>query len=288
MIVGTAHAYDNAEFVVEPEKSLGSITSKPAQTSVDLPNGGVIRFVEITDDRGRLSGVAVVEVRLEGETSIHEIAGLENANSMEIFHAVSARGTKPPRSLTKAYGDTRPKHRQGWARLDMAIGFEHGGGGLICPQTNWSWSSFENLILGENLPLVFLSEGDGPSTTLHWFGMGGFVSNYDKLVGRVDNVSAFTTSVLLCELDEQSRAFHPWIMVRYRKQSVGVSAVSEEIFNAGDQVTFSWHPIFNPISDDLEIGEQYDFELWVGYALGIDKFYIGANWSKPFESLAPN
>ena len=116
-------------------------------------------------------------------------------------------------------------------------------------------------------------------------GSAWVVPNYDKLIGRVDNVSAFTTSVLMCELDEQSRTFQPYITVRYRKQSVWNTAVSEEIFNAGDQVTFSWHPIFDPISGDLEIGEEYDFELWVGYALGIDKFYIGATWMKPFETL---
>lgn len=287
--IDPARAYDNADFIIESIERPLSVTSAPRHTAVHLPDGGVVRFIEISGDGAYTAGYAVVEVHRGQGPSIHDVPELADANPSQLFFAITERGTELPRGLVDAYGPVGKTRAQGWARDRLTGVHLHGGGGFACPQTNWSWNDFEALILGKNLPLIFLSEGDGPSTVpQHWFGMGGFVSNYDKLVGGVHDASAFTTSVLLCELDDQSRTFHPFITVRYRQQSVWQTAVSEEVFEAGEQVTFTWHPVFDPISGVAEIGAQYDFELWVSYALGIDKFYIGATWSKPFDTLKGN
>ena len=160
------------------------------------------------------------------------------------------------------------------------------GGADSCAEDLFPFQSFVNDVQSYGYPLLFLSEDDGPnSKPQHWFGMGGFVYQYDKLTGAAYDVSRFYTRVVYCDRDEESNEY-PWVTVKYRKYNFWANADAVQVFNVGDELSFWWDPEQSPIDPSFDdTGFEIDFKLVIDYGYEDDKFWIGATWSKPFDTL---
>lgn len=272
-----------APFIVKPSDD--KLTSLTAGIALDLPNGNRLRFVEIRDGKDRLHGYGVGEYVRRGNLGVNDIDRLRGVDPLTLFHAVSEPRTPVPRDMLRVYGQPRTGDRQGWARDALLAGGTAAGGADSCAEDLFPFQSFVNDVQSYGYPLLFLSEDDGPnSKPQHWFGMG-FVYQYDKLTGAAYDVSRFYTRVVYCDRDEESNEY-PWVTVKYRKYNFWANADAVQVFNVGDELSFWWDPEQSPIDPSFDdTGFEIDFKLVIDYGYEDDKFWIGATWSKPFDTL---
>ncbi len=278
----------STDFIIE-DGGVSELSTKVAGTVVELPNGNRLNFLEVTNEKGQAVGYGVSEYIKSGNTSVKDIRILRDADPLTLFYAVTEPQTRIPEDLQRIYKRSNLAAPQGWARPDILVGGNTAGGGGNCAQNLMSFASFENDVKSYGYPLVFLSEDDGPNAKPgHWFNMGGFLFEYDKLQGAAYDVYRFYTRVTYCERDPESNE-HPWITVKYRKEGgVWLNTVSEQVFNYGDEISFWWDPLFSPINPDPvagEYGTKIDFHLKITNGYNDDKFWIGATWSKPFTTI---
>ena len=284
----TTPAYaGESDFIIKPQ--IDDITTKAGGTVVELPNGNRLHFLAVQNGKGQAIGYGVGEYVKSGNKSVKDIEILREADPLTLFYAVTERRTSVPEDLQRIYKRSSIEADQGWARPELLSGGNTAGGSGNCAQNLMSFANFENDVKSYGYPLVFLSEDDGPNTIPgHWFGMGGFVYEYDKLQGAAYDVYRFYTRVTYCERDPESNEY-PWITLKYRKDSSSwITYDSVQVFSYGDEFSFWWDPLFSPIDPDPvagEYGTKIDFYLKVAYGYNDDKFWIGATWSKPFTTI---
>lgn len=274
-------------FIVAPEERVEEVAARPPIASLALPNGNVIEFFDVVDEKGVSQGVVVVEAVEPGNAGIQSDARLRNADALEVFNAFADAQVEMPRLLMELYGDADLGGR-GWAR-DMLVG-QPGTQGppdyVTCPAqsvTTWNDGVDAHQALYNG---AFTSTWDGPDSIpahWHWTGNLGFgdAAGY-KLVGQAVGVSAFYASVLYCwedvdeafEVDGQYAGNYISFSWRYNSSQPWNKFYSDQLDAVGKIVSYSYEAAntYSPTATRL------NFKMEIANAKPADLFHIGAAW----------
>jgi hypothetical protein len=257
-----------------------------------LPNGNRFIFSSAGQHGDNFHGSGVAILTKRDTPSLLTIPDLRQASPAEIFHAVANPNFSTPEFLrVEPYGTNQPKEK-GWARnhflTDVSVPPEGGGGAAPCSDEEFSQFQQSIEAYGQNLPLGFFSQSDGPSSEpSHWKPMSGFSAGRFELNGRVNDVTGMVFSVMYCEQEEESPEFGTQNIFRYRRtggdwQSIFVPGMPQglDVFSAGDSWLFIWRFTESNLPVTTTPGEKIDFSLRLTQAIGIDKFHLGGRWAK--------
>ena len=262
---------------------LDELVYQPSGVELRLPNGNVLTFISMRDDREEVKALAFTELRRAKNRGIASVPGLAKAKLPDIFYALSQPGTRPPAFLRLVSSDATRSRSQGWARnlvlSDSAVGDVLGNPELVCPQVSWSWNGFRDDILGKGLPLSALYEGDGPqSRPNHWRETeGGY-----RLYGVVRDVPEFYGSVLYCARDtlDSTDNHDPRVVWRFGETNGDYWTPDHEFLpSLGDEFSFTFDAQEQNLQTNV-VGKGYSVDLHIESVESGDKFYVGATWSK--------
>ena len=279
-----------AQFLRQDYGEIEEIAYQPSAVKWRLPNGNVLTFVAIRDNRGEVTALAFAELRRAKNRGIASVPDLARAKPHDIFHALSKPGTVTPGFLKGHRSDTTRSRPQGWARelvlsADAIEDVVVGNPQLTCPELGWSWSEFREDILSKDLPLSFLSEGDGPqSKPKHW---RETASGQYRLYGNVHDVPEFYGAVLYCSRDtlEHTDTSDPRVVWRVGPIGEAPSTVTWDFLqDLGDQLTFTFDAEAENVPTSI-VGKGNSVSLHIEFPEQGDKFYIGAAWSKISDTL---
>jgi hypothetical protein len=255
---------------------------RPESFALPLPNGNIVWFVANRDESGEYKVTGMAELRRSGNSGVASVPELRGAPASTIFHALADEDVTTPSFLRSRKCQSVEARPRGWAREQIlqAVPPVSGGGSdqLICPENGWTWAGFVDEVKGKGYLLSFLSEGDGPESKpdhWNWPGWGSRI-----LRGGVDDATAFYFSVLYCEEQPGDSILlgPPWVGV---SRGVGTETPwpvqTSFLSQPGDQFTYQ--------TEAGAVGEPANYRVEISGAHGIDKFYIGAAWQKPFGTL---
>jgi hypothetical protein len=278
LLQGSAMAASSEDFIylqptTDPQGTLATPFAKlyPA-------DGMAMQFVMLKTADGRDAGIMIATTLPAHMGGVEKIEGLRGANPLEIFNAMSVRGTKIPRELLAAYG--RPKlGQQGWA-LPLPLV----GGGVQAQECAPGADPF-SLIEGDvewfASSMYFLSEADGPSTQPnHWSDDNGPADGTirRKLNGGVNNVTEYFSRVSYCFEDESDYPlnFHGrFVTVKARISNflpAWGTELNVQLMDPGDDASVQVYAL---------PGEHVDVRLAITAARPGDLFHIGATWGSP-------
>ena len=246
---------------------------------VRLPNGSDLEFVQI--NRGGDHAFGVLEQSLPRTRSAFDAVGDRDPsiNPVELFNAVTERGTRIPQRLLQAFGEPT-LGPQGWLLGEL----EPAGAG-----TDWcDAEQFEDHVKGKNFETTVLRLNKGPSNNdPEW--INAFYNFLFPQWGwwiTLLNIDLYYTRVAVCGLGNHPAYcngnhcfwFHPGPVIMFQYQNAnnwphhfGGYAVVEDIdplFTIGK--SYGW--IFYT-------GQNWDWKTSITHAQVGDKFNIGVTWS---------
>ena len=123
------------------------------------------------------AGVGIVEVARAGNQSINDVRELRGIHPIDLFFALTARGTALPAGLTQIYGAHKSPRSQGWALDGKFANFDPSFAGDSC--NNADWFAFSEALLDYGYSHSQLTKDNGPSTqALLWDGMTGWSDEF--------------------------------------------------------------------------------------------------------------
>jgi hypothetical protein len=277
------------DFIERPDRVAVSDFRQGLQVRLD--NGGTLRFIEVTDPRGMTLGFLINESSPPRAPRISQDAGLRKIKPVDLIWAVTEPGKRMPELLTSHFGDPDVSLPQGWARPRLGLTGEMKGGADGHCNEQEDFSSFAGDIHDFGYGLVFLSEDDGPqSKPQHWFDEPNEDDpHYSRLTGAAYDVRAFYAQVKFCSVDDYSVADpqNPWWGYDYRVSGGQWENIDGGYFDdVGNEDSFWWHPVEH--NWGLPETPEIDFRIRIGRTLPGSLFWIGATWSKPFDTLSGN
>jgi len=276
------------DFIERPGRV--AVTDFRQGLQVRLDNGGRLRFIEVTDPRGVTLGFLINESSPPHATRVSQDASLRKIKPVDLIWAVTEPGEQMPGLLTSHFGDPDVSLPQGWARPRLGSTGEIKGYAGHCNELE-DFASFAGDIHDFGYGLVFLSEDDGPqSKPQHWFDEPYEDDpNYFRLTGAAHDVSAFYAQVKYCAVDDYTAMDpkRPWWGYDYRVSGGQWENIDGAHFDGvGDEDSFWWHPVDHNWA--LPETPEIDFRIRIGRTLPGSLFWIGATWSKPFDTLSGN
>ena len=278
------------DFIAGPDKT-EFLKVLSATATLELLNGNQLSFVEVPGQRGRTEAVAVVEEIAPGQRSINSMERLERANPMDLFNALSKRGTHYPDALVMIYG--KPVlGPQGWAMDELS--YDEPGSNYTPPCPAWGVESFNDALeFGmNNYTHNFKSTWDGPTAKPnHWHlpangGLGNGVATRD-LYGAAYEVTAFSAAVVLCHTDEFNYVGDVYagnfVNIKFRNSDINawLSYEAGQLDEIGKVVSAQLHPATYAQPSAVE----FDFRLEILNAEMNDLFHIGATWNEKVGDL---
>lgn len=199
---------------------------------------------------------------------------MRDVHPVDLFFALTDRGTPLPPSLGEIYGTHRPPRSQGWALEEFA----NGGFSLAGDTCSYAdWIAFSEALLDYGYPDWQLSKDNGPSTqALLWDGMQGWGTQYRRLRGQKQGLSRFALSVQGCQKVSRYREEPPQVFAEIHHPGGGWTlVVSVALWNVGDVVNYHYAPVQTGHS------AQFDVRLRVSFASAMDLFNLGVTWDEP-------
>ena len=259
--------------------------------TLKLPTGESLDFVAMQERKG-IIGFLVFSTLPPDVPGYQLMERLQGANALEVYNALSERGTDIPRELIDVYGRA-VLGPQGWALGDLAADLP--GSTYTPPCPAWGVQNFNDALnYGmNNHSHDFKSTWDGPNAKPnHWHnpangGLGNGVITRD-LYGQATNVTAFSAAVVMCHTAEFNYVGGVYagnfINVKYKISNLPWWFVYEagQLDEIGKVVSAQ----FSPAGYTHQFATEYDMRLEILNAEMDDLFHIGATWHKKITGLA--
>ena len=275
------------DFIAGPDR-LEFLKVLAETATLELKNGNELSFVEVPGAKGQTEAVAIIEEIAPGQNSIGSMKRLEGANALEVFNALSERGTLYPESLLKMY-DRPVLGPQGWAMGEMT--YDAPGTGYTPPCPEWGVEAFNDALdygMG-NYTHNFKSTWDGPNAKPnHWQDAANTLANgvtTKDLYGSAYDVTAFSTAVVLCHTDEVNTVGGVYagnfVNVKLRTTNGWYLFQSGQLDEIGKVVSVA----LSPAGYNQPNAPALDFRLEILNAEMNDLFHIGATWYETVDDL---
>jgi hypothetical protein len=275
-------------FLTGPERKSLSYGAESMAT-LKLPTGESLDFVAMQERKGTI-GFMVFSTLPPNTPGYQMMERLQGANALEIYNALSERGTEIPRELVDVYGRS-VMGPQGWALGDLAADLP--GSTYTPPCPAWGVQNFNDaLAYGmNNYSDNFTSTWDGPNAKPnHWHKAANTLANgiaTKDLYGQAFNVTGFSTAVVLCHTDAYNYVGGTYagnfVNVKYRIADLPWWFVYEagQLDEIGKVVSAQFHPAnFNHMH-----ATEYHLRLEILNAEENDLFHIGATWHEKVGDL---
>ncbi len=282
-------AKQNAPFITRPDNRSFDRAVEPFAT-IDLPNGDVIDFVDVRGRRNEIVAFLVVSIVHRSSPGYQVVERLRGANALEVFNALTERGTPIPRELRLAH--RRPVlGPQGWA-IPVLLAAENASvDSGVCNST----ATYQyQLAMSYGLATYnqkFESSFDGPNTKpQHWHegSIGGWGFPTYNLHGAAYKVTSFSTAAAKCQIDSWWSSFGNvpqlnWVKIKYRLSGSPHWATYKH--GQITQEQYLVHAELKLTNYNMPSATEFDFRLEI---LGAEKestFRIGAAWQKKVGDL---
>jgi hypothetical protein len=281
-----ASADGGEKFLTGPDRTRTE-EAKPIAT-LNLPNGDVLDFVAVRDDREMVVGFVILSMIHRDSAGYQSIERLRDANALEVFNALSKRGTPMPRELVVLHGQAK-LGPQGWG-IPLLLAADPGQThAVMCNQTAtyMYWDAMDYGLSTYNQSFEAVTGPD--ETPAHWHDstVGGWGFPTYDLYGQANRVTSFSTAVALCHVDSWHYHYGEpvlnWVNVRYRESG----NASWGLHTAG-QITDEYYVVAAELKlagYSLPSANEFDFRLEVVGVEDSTLLRVGAAWHKKIGSV---